>query len=231
MKQILVYLIGLLFIAISSGFAKVTGIGTGWKGKVGNMVFAGWKGEQVVKTRAIPQNPRSAGQVANRTCLSEIVFALKFAAVELIRPLWHPFTTAKQSGWGNCISKNKLAMGQTFDPEKLILSHGSLEKIHDLSADYNPELGLLSLDFDQDHYSNGTKPDKIGVACFDSNSVKIAGFDLDAGTRGDSGCTLNIPKGLTPENIRAIAWAYRVDEEDVVNIISTSQNVAVTVAT
>ena len=53
--------------------AKVTGVFTGYKGKVGNLVYAMWKGIQVAKTRSTPYNPQSPDQTVKRTVFALLV--------------------------------------------------------------------------------------------------------------------------------------------------------------
>ena len=47
-------------VFIGVGMAKVFGVFTSMKGKLGNAVFQTWKGIQVLRTRVIPHNPQSS---------------------------------------------------------------------------------------------------------------------------------------------------------------------------
>lgn len=82
------------------------GILGGVSGKVGGIVGTSWKGINVIKTKPLTvANPRTAGQIAQR---SKFGNATKFASLILagwIKPLWDRFAS-KQSGYNAFISDN-----------------------------------------------------------------------------------------------------------------------------
>ena len=77
--------------------AKVTGVYTGIKGKVGNVVYSMLNGQQIMKTRVFPFNPQSTAQQANRSRLSDLVAVVKSVAKIFIAPAWSPTTSGAQT--------------------------------------------------------------------------------------------------------------------------------------
>jgi len=212
MKTILLSLV-VLIIPVLSGFAKVTGMLTGIKGKVGTSVFTMWKGVQVLKTRTIPSNPQSEDQTKFRTCFSQIVAMLKPLAINTIRPLWNPFTTVRQSGWGNVLKANLDVMNGTFDESKLILSKGSLEGVENLAATYDTVTGNVVITWNDNNYTNGLSSDLVTYTLIDDENVQfdqIVDPDTDE-EKGEETDTVIAPSGLTATDLYLILTCYRVD--------------------
>lgn len=181
--------------------ASIVGAFTGWSGKVGNVVFTMWRGIQCVKTRTIPFNPQSAGQTANRTCMKNIQQRFKILAVNWIRPLWNPFRSDKQTGWGNFLKKNKLSMTNLFDISLASFSDGVLELVPDFSASYNSVTGLVSYLWNSAVFLNGSSSDFVHVLVYDSEKDAIVFYHLDTVTRALSGTSFNIGTGYTADKL------------------------------
>ena len=208
------------------GFAKIIGCQTGWKGKVGNEIFAMWKGIQVVKTMFSPANPQTAGQTANRGCMSTLVQTFKPLATYWIRPLWNPFANGSQSGWGNFVSRNKLSMGSTFDISDAFLSYGTLECIADLAGVYTTGDGTLAVTFDGTIFGNGSAGDHCSLAVFDAASGTVVYFKHEVDIRSDDKVDTIIPSGLTATDLTVFLTMADADPLTVdVTSVSTSQSV------
>ena len=82
------------------------GILGGVSGKVANVVGSSWKGIAVLKSLPLSvANPKTAGQVAQRGAMTEIVAASRLLLAALIQPYWNPFAQ-KQSGYNKFVSQN-----------------------------------------------------------------------------------------------------------------------------
>lgn len=75
-------------------------------GKVGSVVGSSWKGKAIVKIKpASVANPKTAGQIAQRTKFSHAVaFAGSFLAT-IVKPLWDRFASG-MSGYNDFVSQN-----------------------------------------------------------------------------------------------------------------------------
>lgn len=185
---------------------KMTGVFTQIRGKVGNTIFQVLNGEQIVKTFAIPSNPESSGQTAQRGVFADIIAGFKTIANSVIGVFWNPFVTSNKTGWGNFISKNLLSMGKVaFDITKAILSYGSLERISTLSATYASLDGEVIVTLSDDDYTNGATDDEVSIVAFDNSSGIVVGKFLAEDTRGAGSITVNCPAGLTATDIEIFA--------------------------
>ena len=108
--------------------AKMNGVYTSMKGKLGGGVLQTWKGLQVLRTNAIPANPKSVGQLQQRSNFSQIVECIRPIWETSLKKYWEPFTKNHDSAWNNMMSANLESMkGAAFDPLKLILTKGTLQ--------------------------------------------------------------------------------------------------------
>lgn len=193
--------------------AKMIGVDTYIKGKVGARIYQMWKGVQTVKTMFIPANPQTPSQTANRSVLAQIVATFKQIAVQWIRPFWNPFATNKQTGWGNFISVNKLATGSTFDLSKCVTSQGSLEGLRNPTATYNTANGEISLVWDSETFDNGTDDDKVSFLVVNNDTNEILTKSIANASRGAESYTIDIEAGLTATNVSIFITVSDIDPD------------------
>ncbi len=125
------------------------GILGGFSGKVANVVGSSWKGIAVI--RALPlsvNNPRTAGQVKQRTAFSEVSKFASSILTQWVKPLWDR-TAQQMSGYNAFIQKNVdfvKAQGELQVPD-LIMSQGKLGLTSILnSSEYAGN--MVNIDFD-----------------------------------------------------------------------------------
>lgn len=82
------------------------GILGGFSGKVANVVGSSWKGIAVLKSLPLSvANPKTAGQVAQRGAMTQIVIAARLLLASLLQPYWNPFSQ-KMSGYNAFVKEN-----------------------------------------------------------------------------------------------------------------------------
>lgn len=125
------------------------GILGGFSGKVANVVGSSWKGIAVI--RALPlsvNNPRTAGQVKQRSAFSEVSKFASSILTQWVKPLWDR-TAQQMSGYNAFIQKNVdvvKAQGALQVPD-LIMSQGKLGLTSILnSSEYAGN--VVNIDFD-----------------------------------------------------------------------------------
>lgn len=104
------------------------GILGGFSGKVANVVGSSWKGIAVIKAKPLSvANPRTAGQVAQRSTLSAIVADARLLLAALIQPFWNPFAQ-KMSGYNDFVKTNIAAYDENGlnTPASFFSMRGSL---------------------------------------------------------------------------------------------------------
>jgi len=104
------------------------GILGGFSGKVAGVVGSSWKGIAVMKALPLSvANPKTAGQVAQRTKFSAVVARAVFLLVNVVKPLWDRFAQ-QESGYNAFVSANIDAYDSSGDltAADLVISQGKL---------------------------------------------------------------------------------------------------------
>lgn len=104
------------------------GILGGFSGKVGSVVGTSWKGRAVMKAMPLSvANPRTTGQVNQRTKFSQCVSLAKSLLGGAIALLDNPFA-GNISGYNRFVKRNIIAFDNDGDliPNSLTISHGAL---------------------------------------------------------------------------------------------------------
>lgn len=123
------------------------GILGGFSGKVGSVTGSSWKGIAVIKSRPLSvANPRTSGQVAQRSKLSTIVDLAKPLVSPVIKPLWDRFAV-KQSGYNAFVQANIAFMDAwgSIEFDKLVISSGKMSPTPIDSANVNLATKVLSV--------------------------------------------------------------------------------------
>lgn len=203
--------------------ARITGALTGWKGKVGNIVFQMWKGVQVVKTRTIPENPQSPGQVTNRTLWQLFVLMFRIVLVPLVHKFWNPFEGSKNSGWAKLIGVNMLEQaGAVIDYEKIIIAQGALPNEAILTATYDDATGAVVVTWESTCGAGGAVDDLAQLAVYNKDLNRWC-FDSAEVTRVDETATVTMSDGLVITNLFIFLFFYTIDSEtSIVDTISNS---------
>ena len=203
--------------------AKITGVFTGMKGKLGNAVLQTWKGIQTIRTHVVPSNPQSAAQTTNRTLLTNLVNMFKGIVVDFVRVYWNPFCTSHCTGWGNLIGWNqKIQAGTAIDYELVEITHGYLPYEQIIAPTYDTATGIVVATW-ADSGAEGSAPvDLAMIAAFNSDTEKW-GFSSTAATRTDETDTVTIPSGAAVTDITVYLFFFVMNEGDtLVEFISDS---------
>jgi hypothetical protein len=105
------------------------GIFGGMSGRIGNIIFADWKGVHVAKTR--PQSvaqANSSAQIATRTKMKAIVALSRLILSTCIKPLWDRFAV-HESGYNAFVKANIRTVSDdgVIDFSQLVLSQGKMK--------------------------------------------------------------------------------------------------------
>jgi len=112
------------------------GILGGFSGKVAGVVGSSWKGIAVMKSLPLSvANPKTAGQVAQRTKFSNTVVFAGIILAAVIKPLWDRFAS-QMSGFNDFLRTNidLFAADYPSTAADLIISKGKMSKTAMLSA-------------------------------------------------------------------------------------------------
>ena len=153
--------------------AKMNGVYTSMKGKLGGGVLQTWKGLQVLRTNAIPANPKSVGQLQQRSNFSQIVECIRPIWETSLKKYWEPFTKNHDSAWNNMMSANLESMkGAAFDPLKLILTKGTLQSAAITYCDLHEGGNFIRIYHDTIALINGLPTDWSQAFMYNKKSKK-----------------------------------------------------------
>ena len=186
--------------------AKVQGVFTGYKGKVGNTVYAMWKGVQTFKTKSNPSNPQTAGQTTNRSAFTSIIETFKALTKTLVVYFWNPFATSKQTGWANLVGVNQsIQAGGAFDADNLIISQGSLP---DQAIDGAVYAGTdVTITWTENVEAGASDGDFMFGAVFDEDSSSWY-FNVSAVLRLAETLVVSCVAGLTAADLKSFLVCY-----------------------
>ena len=202
------------------------GILGGFSGKVGNVVGASWKGVDYI--RSLPskvRNPRSKGQVAQRTRFSLIAKFVR-ALLPVIRVGFKQSAGAYNSAYSAAVSYNvqNAVKGEHPDFEidfsNAMLSKGGLTGTYEATATREP--GILNAEWEPVARGNASVEDHVVIAAY--NPIKEeAMYDLHAASRGDGSGELQLPTAWDGDEVEAFVMFISEDGKQVSDSVYTGR--------
>lgn len=122
------------------------GILGGFSGSIGSVVGSAWKGIAVMKSKPLSvANPKTAGQITNRTAFALAASIASLLLADWVKPLWDRFAS-KMSGYNSFIQSNVEFMlnGVITDFSLLIMSVGKLSTPATFSLDADDSDGTIT---------------------------------------------------------------------------------------
>ena len=195
------------------------GILGAFSGKVGSVVGSSWKGIPIMKS--LPpsvSNPKTAGQVEQRSKMTNCVAAAKEILAEVIKPLNDRFVS-RMSGYNAFVSRNI----SLFDSDGLAIpadlkisqSRNKAQLIDALAAGQG--LKALRIDWTSDAGTGfALGSDKPFVVVYNRNTNKWYGFAASS-TRDADKADVEFPDGaLTEDDVLDVYLAFLRDDGTVV---------------
>jgi len=190
--------------------AKMIGVFSHIKGKIGNIIYATWHGVQVIKTMFIPANPQSADQTSHRDIFLFLVQLGELIFDDIITVIWNPFRRKASSGWSNWLKANLLLQtGATIDYSIFVLSQGSIYPSAVKTSVYTTGTGACVIEFLDTSLNNQEQNDLVGAFVIDDASDNNFYNASLAAKRSDGTITVTCDTGLTPANCHAYLFFVR----------------------
>ena len=197
----------------------------GFSGKVANVVGSSWKGIAVIKSLPLSvANPKTAGQVTQRSYMSEIVSFAKEILVSMIKPLNDRFASG-QSGYNLFVQRNIQTMAGDIQANftDLVVSSGTLPPLTGASITRSATNNRVTIDYDDvDLGPNGLASDEIYAFFKNFNTGEVVSR-VAQDTRGGSGSLqINSTEGFTvADQIGVCIMTRRADGTQVSNTQAT----------
>ena len=186
------------------------GILGGLKGKVANVVGSSWKGIAVLKALPLSvANPRTAGQVAQRSKLANVVAFAKILLAATIKPLWDRFASGK-SGYNVFVSTNidlfANALPSVFS--SLVISVGKMAATAITAANANAGTKIADVSWSDDS-GEGFKlaSDILFLVAINQTTGEVTNKTV-AGTRADTGGDIEFSNNLTAGDVVHIYMSF-----------------------
>ena len=149
------------------------------KNKVGNLVGSSWKGIAVIKTKPVSvANPRTVGQINQRTKFSVIVKLASAILSTIIKPLWDRFAI-RESGYNSFVSTNIdcVSAAGVIDPSLIVTSRGKMAEDTTLVVYSYSSAGLASIEWTAAPTDPFALPsDLLYIAVYDVNEQLMYGY-------------------------------------------------------
>jgi hypothetical protein len=183
-------------------------------GKVAGVVGSSWKGRNTVRAYAIPSNPNSVAQQAQRALVEMVGKFGKLILASIIQTYWNPFA-GNLSGWNKFTKTNLDLVSLPTDFDKLVTGAGSLEGALITAAEYTSGTGNLDVTWPGTHLGNGLDTDEAAIVIYDSVNQVAFVSDGDA-TRVDASATIAVGTGRTSANLKAYLFFHRGTGSDLI---------------
>lgn len=186
----------------------LNGILGGVKGKVAGVVGANWKGIDYLRGYAIPSNPNTVPQQAQRNKFSAIIAFAKTILATIIQEYWDPFASG-ESGFNAFSRRNLLDWSDLDDIASAMVSQGNLESLPVDGCTYSDSgLGPCNFAWSLTGLGDGADTDKVVMLVHDfANNVSFVSDAVE--TRDAEGGSVDVGTGRTPANLKAFLFFYR----------------------
>ena len=182
-------------------------------GKVGGIVTGVWRGINYAREYAIPANPRSSAQTANRASFSALVAIGKQVKTTFIDTYWKGVATGKKfTGWSKYMGLNKTAIGDTLDLEDVKLANGSLESVKSVDPTFTASSDDIVVVWSADTVAGGDPDDVVKLSAW-SQDRKFMYSESSALTRDDETGTIDVPNTTVGDKIFLYVDVYNSNGE------------------
>ncbi len=192
----------------------LNGILGGVSGKVSGVVGSSWKGINYIRGYAIPANPQTPAQQAQRNKMTFLVSTARAVLDSVLNVFWTPIAT-QMSGFNLFLQKNLKLITGVDDYENIIMSTGNLTPITVNRATYDSSDGTITSEYNTptpNPYENTV--DHINVVFIHKPTGTAWYFQAPIASGGDSvGGTIDT--GLTPTDIVSYTFASKGSGSDV----------------
>lgn len=204
------------------------GILGGISGKIGNIVGSSWKGISVVKTKPLSvANPKTAGQVAQRGRMTNVVAFAKVILAVAIKPLWDRFAQG-QSGYNAFVSQN-IALFDSASPStpsSLVFSQGKMAATPVVSGSATNGSATVGCVFVDDSGSGFKLATDVSFVCAHNRTQGVTGVSANDVTRADEEIECLLPATAATGDVIDLWLAFRRADG---TIVSDSSYIEITV--
>ena len=205
------------------------GILGGFSNKVANVVGSSWKGIAVIKSLPLSvANPKTAGQVTQRSVFSQASKMGSILLASIIKPLWDRFAQ-QASGYNDWVRTNigYFTQAGVTDFANLVMSKGTLALDAILGFVGSAGASNLSIVWDEGTGGDSGLSTDIAIACAYNATKDEWGFSNTTTTRADEEIFIPMP---TPVASSDELHGYLMFKRPDGSIVSNSSYSSLTIA-
>lgn len=191
----------------------------GVSGKVGPTVGSSWKGIPVLKALPLSvANPRTAGQVAQRTKMTNVVAFAQLILATVIKPLWDRFAQ-QASGYNEFVSANigLFAASLPSPVSDLVISRGKMASTPVDSASSGAAEDPYTINWTDDSGSGLKLATDVAFAVVVNSTKGSVIGGSSAAVRSDGTMSLEKPGDWLPVDDIHVYLAFRREDGTVVS--------------
>jgi hypothetical protein len=204
--------------------ARINGVFTDIRGKVGNTVFNYSHSKQILKTNYQPSGIASSSQVAQRLNFRSVIENLKVLNSSFLPTFYTRNTRKNLSNWQRLVSFARTSVGTPMTFENLQIIDGGVEPLYDVKADLNLVSNKIDLRWSGKSLSNGHPDDSVSLLIFNSSTMQLIEYSFFVCYRSDDLFSVPIPSSVPFTSLLFVLFVSRVDQ--VTNrVIDSSYNI------
>jgi hypothetical protein len=186
----------------------LNGILGGVSGKVSGVIGSSWKGINYIRGYAIPANPQTPAQTAQRAKMAFLVKIGKGLLEPVLNPLWSAQAN-QMSAFNVFLQKNLKRITDDTDYENILVGAGNLASVEAGEVLYTVSDGHLGFSY------LGPTPDPFETHV---DHLVFIGIHKPSGLvytssvlyeHDGANSTVLMPSGLTPSDIQGYCFAYK----------------------
>jgi hypothetical protein len=205
------------------------GILGGVTGSISNVVGSSWKGKAVIKSKPLSvSNPRTAGQVAQRTKMSNIVAFSREILTGIIKPCWDRFAVG-ESGY-NAFVKENIALFPAAMPSpaaNLVISKGKMGATPISGNECGIGTALVVVQWSDDSGSGFKTATDTAMVVVVNVTQGVVGVSSAVAVRSESEVTVFMPSNIGSLDVLHIYLAFRRADGTVVSNTSNAVGIVV----
>ena len=186
----------------------LNGILGGVSGKVSGVVGANWKGINYLRGYAIPSNPQTPAQTAQREKLSFLVAIGKGLLDTVLNPVWNSIAV-QMSAFNVFLQKNLKLITDNTDYASILVGAGNLASVDYGEVLYtvaNGEVAFSYLGPTPDPFENNV--DTLVMVAIHKPTNSVYSNEVTYTHDGASAIVM-IPPNLVPADIQGYIFAYK----------------------
>ena len=185
-------------------------------GKVGNVVGFVWKGINVIRGYAVPENPQTEDQMIQRGLFGKMQAMASSILITVLQKFWKAFAIGV-SEYNAFISYNLKDLFTGSNYNDLLVTRGNIETT--TAATGVRSVNSVNFTWEGAFSGNGLATDRVGIVLYDTaKKVSYIRDGIERRSEEASAAPIDIPSGAVTNELRGYIWFYRTLENGTIQV-------------